>query len=275
MSDGVPDGGGPHQVRARQEDERARHRGTPLVWETVIVLGLSLGSSAVYAVLRIIERVTRPEPLNTQTSTINSSTTPDRPWLDLAYQLADILLPLFAVLLALYLLSQIRPPEQGPYRALGMDLARPGRDIAWGAALAAGIGIPGLGFYLFARAIGLNTTIAAANLAENWWTIPVYVLAALENGLLEEVVMVGYLFTRWTQVGWRAWQAVAVSAVIRGAYHLYQGWGMFIGNAIMGGVFGYYFAKTRRIWPLVIAHTIIDIISFIGYALLKDVLTWL
>ena len=59
---------------------------TRLGLEVVIVLGLSLGQSAVYSLLRIIERLTRNVPLAQQTSTLNASVTPDRPWLDLTYQ---------------------------------------------------------------------------------------------------------------------------------------------------------------------------------------------
>ena len=63
-------------------------RGRPhLVAETVIVLGLSLGRAAAYSILNIINRLTLPDlPLAEQTSTMNSSVTPDRPWLDLAFQ---------------------------------------------------------------------------------------------------------------------------------------------------------------------------------------------
>jgi len=42
-------------------------------------------------------------------------------------------------------------------------------------------------------------------------------------------------------------------AVLRGSYHLYQGFGGFLGNAAMGVVFAVVFRRTRRLWPLVIA----------------------
>ena len=77
--------------------------------EVLIVLAISLGQSAVYSVLRIIERMTRGVQLNQQTSTLNASVTPDRPWLDLAYQLVGIAFALVPALLALYLLEPDRP----------------------------------------------------------------------------------------------------------------------------------------------------------------------
>ena len=87
--------------------------------------------------------------------------------------------------------------------------------------------------------------------------------------------MVAYLFRRWTQVGWNQWTVIAVSALIRGSYHLYQGFGGFIGNAVMGAVFGWIYTRTKRVMPLVIAHTLLDVVAFVGYALLKDHLAWL
>lgn len=38
----------------------------------------------------------------------------------------------------------------------------------------------------------------------------------------------------------------------------------------MGLIFGYWFHRTNRVLPLVIAHTILDVFSFVGYAVLRD-----
>lgn len=251
-------------------------RGRPfLLVETVIILGLSLGRSAVYSILNIINRLTYEVPLAEQTSTMNSSVTPDRPWLDLAYQLANNLFPFFTPALCLYLLWRVWPPRDAPWRAIGLDGRRVGRDFALGALVAALILGPALGWYLLARSLGINTTIAMGNLAETWWTVPMYVLAAFMNGTLEEVVMVGYLFTRWKQAGWHPWAIIVVSAVIRGGYHLYQGFGGFASNLVFGLVLGWLYQRTKRLWPLVIAHTLIDVVAFVGYSLLAGVVDWL
>jgi membrane protease YdiL (CAAX protease family) len=240
--------------------------------EVVIVLGLSLGQSAVYSVLRIIERLTRNVPLAEQTSTLNASITPDRPWLDLTYQLVGISIGLMPVLLALYLLSLTDPPAG---RTIGFDLTRPRFDLGFGFLIAVVIGIPGLGLYALARAVGMNTEVQASGLADHWWTVPVLILSAAQNALLEEVVVIGYLFTRLRQLAWNAAAIIALSAVIRGSYHLYQGIGGFVGNLIMGVIFGLIYLRWKRVGPLIVAHTLLDITAFVGYALVAPHVNWL
>ena len=250
-------------------EESAPTRSRP-GWEILIVLGVSLGQSAVYSLLMIINRLTVNVPLNQQTTTINNSVTPDRPWLDLAYQLAGVVFPAVPALLALYILRL-----HGERRQIGFDLTRPGRDLGWGVAVAAGIGIPGLALYFVARALGFNTIVAPTNLAAAWWTVPVLILLAVMNGFLEEIVMIGFFFARTRAMEWHIAATVLVSAAIRGSYHLYQGWGGAIGNFVMGLAFGWFYTKTKRVMPLVIAHTVLDIVSFVGYALLAPYLPWL
>ena len=95
------------------------------------------------------------------------------------------------------------------------------------------------------------------------------------NGVLEEVIIIGFLFTRLEQLRWAPWAIVVTSALIRGSYHLYQGFGGMAGNIIMGLVFGWVYLRWRRVGPLVVAHTLLDIVSFVGYALLAPLLAWL
>ncbi|RMB61145.1 CPBP family intramembrane glutamic endopeptidase [Tessaracoccus antarcticus] len=243
--------------------------------EMLVVLGISLGQSAVYSLLSLINKLTLPVALNQQTTSMNTSATPDRPWLDLAYQVAGLVFPLMPVVLVLYLLWALHRPEGGPFRAMGFTLEQPAKDLGWGFATFAGIGVAGLAFYFAARELGINTSISAANLTAAWWTIPVLVLRAVMNGILEEVVMLGYLFTRWRQSGGGVVAVLLGSALIRGGYHLYQGFGGFIGNAVMGVLFGWVYLKTKRVMPLVICHALLDIFAFVGYALLKPYIAWL
>jgi membrane protease YdiL (CAAX protease family) len=235
--------------------------------EVWIVLGLSLGQSAVYAVISLVAQLTRG-PLRDATATLNASRS-DRQWLDLTLQLVGIGFALVPVALALYLLS-LDADQPGPFRRLGLDGSRPWRDVTSGALLALGVGLPGLGLYAVGRAMGVTAHVVPVPDTTYWWTIPVLVLAALENAALEEVVVVGYLMTRLRELRWGPWAVLVTSAALRGAYHLYQGFGQAAGNLAMGLVFGYWFQRTGRVLPLVIAHSVLDLVTFVGYALLAD-----
>ena len=58
--------------------------------------------------------------------------------------------------------------------------------------------------------------------------------------------MVGYLLDRFGKFGWTTTAAFLASALLRGSYHLYQGFGPFIGNFAMGLVFCLFY---RPLWP--------------------------
>ncbi|MEC5185707.1 membrane protease YdiL (CAAX protease family) [Cryobacterium sp. MP_3.1] len=234
-----------------------------LKWEIAIVLGLSLGASAVYSIVSIISRLTSEVALGDQSATINGSQS-TREWLDFTYQFLGIVFTLFPVALVLYLLWR---PGQSGFRRLGVDFAEPRRDLLRGGALLLLIGIPGLGLYLAGRALGYTVAVVPSPLDTFWWTIPILVLSAIRSALSEELIVVGYLFTRLRELGWNAWTIIISAALLRGSYHLYQGIGPFVGNALMGVAFGWCYLRWGRVMPLVIAHWVLDIVSFVGYPL--------
>jgi hypothetical protein len=171
--------------------------------EVLLVLGVSLGMSAVYSVVSLIAKLTAAKPLSQQTTALNIPPAPGRPLLSLLLELLGIGFDVVPALLAVHMLNRDRDWSPDASRAgveLGLDRRRPRWDIGAGFGLAALIGIPGLGLYLAARAVGINTTVAAANRRTGGpgrcW------LAAASNGILEEVVVVGYLLTRLRQIGW-------------------------------------------------------------------------
>ena len=63
---------------------------------------------------------------------------------------------------------------------------------------------------------------------------------------------------------------MGASAVLRASYHLYQGWGAFTGNLALGLFFGWIFVRWRRTWPLVIAHTLVDVGAGVLYIALRS-----
>lgn len=239
--------------------------------ETLLVLALSLGASGVSALISFIGSVTAPGGLKDKAATLNASQAPGRPWLDLAWQLFGISTALVPVALVAHLLLR----EGAGLRAIGFDRRRPAFDLGRGAALAAAIGGTGLLLYLGARAAGANLTVVPEALPDVWWKMPVLIASAVQNSVLEEVIVVGYLLRRLGQLGWTPMAALLASSVLRGSYHLYQGIGGFFGNVAMGVVFVLLYRRWGRVGPLVAAHALIDIVAFVGYALLAGRVDWL
>jgi membrane protease YdiL (CAAX protease family) len=241
--------------------------------EVLAVLGVSLGMSAVYALLYYIRaEVTVKGGISATTATVVSGPATRYPWLDLADDLADVLNGLMPAFLALVLLYR-SPGGRG--LGIGLDRLHLRRDALQGAGFAALIGIPGLGLVWAAHELGINASIAVVDLPSTWYRVPLLILEATQNGILEEIVVVGYLLTRLRQLGWSNNRALGASAVLRGTYHLYQGWGGFAGNLVMGLIFGWWFQRTRRVLPMAIAHSIIDSVSFVGYVYLHKHIDWI
>lgn len=239
--------------------------------ETVLVLALSLGASALSALISFVGSVTKPGGLADQAATLNGSHAPGRPWLDLAWQLFGIASALVPVALVAHLLIR----ERAGLGTIGFDLRRPWSDLGRGTLVAAGIGSAGLAFYLVVRAVGFNLTVVPENLPDVWWKYPVLILSAVQNSVVEEVIVVGYLLRRLDQLGWSPTASLAASSVLRGAYHLYQGIGGFVGNMVMGVVFVLLYRRWGRVGPLVAAHALLDIVAFVGYGLLAGKVGWL
>jgi membrane protease YdiL (CAAX protease family) len=232
------------------------------IWvEIVIVLMISLGSSALYSILQIIDDLAQTTPLGDQSTALNTSTTTVE-YVDLARQLLDIAVDLAPVALVCFLLWRNTRPHLS---RLGIDRFRPRPDLGGPALIALCIGIPGLALYFTGRALGFTVNVDPAALGTYWWTIPVLLLSAIRSGLQEEVIVIGYLYSRLTDLGWSRWTIILSTAVLRGSYHLYQGWGAFFGNAVMGIAFGWIYTKWGRLMPLIITHCLLDAVVFVGY----------
>ena len=236
--------------------------------EVVVVLTVTFGLSAVTATLQLIDFVLRG--LAGQRVALN----PRRSYfdlIDLGLNLAYVTQLVAWGALGVYLLWR---SGFGPAR-IGLGRFRARADLLGGVGLAALIGLPGLALYVASRALGFSVSVVPSELSHSWWRMPMLVLVAFANGWAEEVVVVGYLLTRLRQFEVSPTRALLWSSLLRGAYHLYQGFGAFVGNAIMGVVFGLVYVRWKRVMPLVVAHAILDMVAFIGYTLAKDHISWL
>lgn len=238
--------------------------------EIAIVLVITFGASGLGAALSLLESALSPGGVSGQQVALNPSRAAQST-IDLLLQLLSATRLVAWGALGLYLLwrSGIGP------RVLGLARIRLRGDMVPGLVLAAVIGLPGLGLYLVAHALGLSVTIVPSSLHDHWWRLPVLVLSAIANAVAEEIVVVGYLITRLRALGWTENRSLAASALLRGSYHLYQGLGGGLGNLVMGVIFGRYWQRTGRLWPLILAHATIDSVAYIGYTALHGHVSWL
>jgi len=85
-------------------------------------------------------------------------------------------------------------------------------------------------------------------------------IASTVNGMFEEIFVAGYIITALREAR-GVWTAVNVSTVVRLLYHLYQGPIGVVTIVPMGLLYGFVYARTRQLWPLMFAHVLIDIIG--------------
>ena len=151
---------------------RGDHRDPRYGLEVVLVLGLSLGKSGVDALVDLIDRLTQPTALGSQTAVLNGTYVQDRQWLDFIYQVVGQAEGFVAPALALFLLAR-SPAGRG--FGIGFDRLRLGREAVLGAGFAALIGIPGLGLVYTAHRFGFNTQLVASGLPDVWYRIPILI----------------------------------------------------------------------------------------------------
>jgi membrane protease YdiL (CAAX protease family) len=88
-------------------------------------------------------------------------------------------------------------------------------------------------------------------------SVSVAVAVAILNPLFEEFLWLGYGISALApRIGLRA--ACFMSVALRVAVHAYQGPLALVGIAPLGIVFTWYYARTGRLWPVIVAHTIAD-----------------
>ena len=245
--------------------------GRTLRAEMWLVLWVSIAATALGSLLQLVDSLTSGQSLASQSQTLVGTYIADRPWLDVLFQASHIGLRLVPVILVIHLLRRTGEGRQ----AIGLDMRDWKRDVVRGVVLAAVLGGLGLAFYLLAYKLGMNVRIAAVTADRTWWTPILLVASASYNAILEEVIVLAYFLHRASQLGWKPWQQVGGSALMRAAYHLYQGFGGFLGNLAMGTVFAVLYRRWGRAMPFLWAHLFIDATAFLGYYYLGGHLSWL
>ena len=251
---------GVHGSTSLSQDDPAS-RGFPapatartLAVELVIVLSLSLLPSAVDSLISLLTA-----PLAGVSAFVYAN-------VQFIEQLTGILFALAPIGLVLYL---ARRNGEG-LQPFGLGTGTLAQDVPLGLLGAVAVCVVGAVVYLAAVSLKINRFVVPVPPLGHWWTIPILVLGAIQAGALEEIVVAAYLIRRLRQLRWSGPAAVLASATLRGSYHLYQGWGGFAGNFLLGVAFGTYFVRRGRAWPLIVAHATVDIVSGLAYIAFRN-----
>src|SRR5579872_3284915 len=81
------------------------------------------------------------------------------------------------------------------------------------------------------------------------------------NPFFEELIVRGYLMTEIMAFGGSRWTAIAVSTALQTSYHLYQGTINVIFAAASFLILSIYYAYSKRLGPVILAHFYVDIYS--------------
>lgn len=92
----------------------------------------------------------------------------------------------------------------------------------------------------------------------NVMSLGVLLLVSVINPLFEEVFVSGYIMTALRGRG--VFVALVASVLIRTSYHLYRGVPGILLMVPLGLSFGVIYWRSRNLWPLVVAHGLLDFI---------------
>jgi membrane protease YdiL (CAAX protease family) len=222
--------------------------------ETLLVLALSLLPSTISAIISLTEMPIAGETVALFPQTDLLFTVALRRFVDLLFDFAP-------VWLAIYLIR--RGGENAS--VIGMQTSEIPRGIALGVPIGLGLAVLGGLGQAVTVAMGIQRFLIPIPELGHWWSIPMVVLGYLATSFLEEVVVAAYLVHRLIQMEWKPYLAILASAVFRASYHLYQGFGGFIGNLLMGVLFAWLFVKFRKTWVLIVAHFVLDGSATLAY----------
>lgn len=88
-------------------------------------------------------------------------------------------------------------------------------------------------------------------------------------GFYEELIVRAYVMTEIIALTHRPWLAIVISVAIQTSYHFYQGVPLALSHITIFLVFALFYAKTRLILPVALAHSLIDLSSTWNYGLQK------
>jgi membrane protease YdiL (CAAX protease family) len=96
-----------------------------------------------------------------------------------------------------------------------------------------------------------------------WFRIVDAVVIATTAGVTEEITVRGYAQTRLEQLRAPTAAIVVLPTLLWGFLHLYQGLGAALTIFGLGLMYAVYYHRTRRLWPLILAHGLFDLTQLV------------
>lgn len=146
-------------------------------------------------------------------------------------------------------------------RSIGLE-AHP-RDILVGLALAVAVHFTCVAVWQLASSIFPQLPIPPVATGSARISLFNVTAACILNPLFEEIFVCGYVIVVLKERG-GPWTAINVSVAIRLLYHMYQGAVGVVGIVPTGLIFAYWYARTGRLWPAVVAHGLLNFIALLA-----------
>jgi membrane protease YdiL (CAAX protease family) len=89
----------------------------------------------------------------------------------------------------------------------------------------------------------------------------VYLALALTAGLCEEFLYRGFVMAALTRAGFPVWMVIALSAILFGLAHLYQGRGGLLSKLVFGVAFGVARIAYDSLAPVILWHATVDVVA--------------
>jgi len=127
-----------------------------------------------------------------------------------------------------------------------------------------------------AEVTSVNTVEVASELATaqtamgsggsiGWGTVLLCLVGLTANSITEELAMRGYLIPRFEELFKSPAIAVVLSGAIFASYHMYQSMEHLAAVFVLALVYGIFFYFLRRLWPLMIAHTLTNMMIYLNF----------
>ena len=123
--------------------------------------------------------------------------------------------------------------------------------------------------HAYARAHGIHPAAHPVVPMGGRLTLPFIVVNSATNPVFEEMLEAGYLISALHKFG--MWPAILAGAFFRGFLHVYLGAPGALAVFATGVIFGLVYWRWRQLWPLIVAHALLDFLGLLHI----DIIRWL